>query len=202
MPCLIALGATLGGFSPLQRLDLLAYDLLSAALPAPAQSQRAVVVAIDERSLQLLGRWPWPRRVHAQLLDRLNAAPPQAIAFAILFDPPDRSDAEGDALFAAAIARAGRVMLPVAPAAANGSGVLAAEPAAEFAEAAAALGHVDVEIDPDGLLRRLYLRAGVGERRWPALAQGVDERVRAQRDGPLPGLRRDAGTLPRDTCWK
>ncbi len=201
VPCLIALGATLGGFSPLQRLDLLAYDLLSAALPAPAQSQRAVVVAIDERSLQLLGRWPWPRRVHAQLLDRLNAAPPQAIAFAILFDPPDRSDAEGDALFAAAIARAGRVMLPVAPAAANGSGVLAAEPAAEFAEAAAALGHVDVEIDPDGLLRRLYLRAGVGERRWPALAQGVDERVRAQRDGPLPGLRRDAGTLPRDTTW-
>ncbi|HMZ84680.1 MAG TPA: CHASE2 domain-containing protein, partial [Rhodocyclaceae bacterium] len=95
VPCLIALGATLGGFSPLQRLDLLAYDLLSAALPAPAQSQRAVVVAIDERSLQLLGRWPWPRRVHAQLLDRLNAAPPQAIAFAILFDPPDRSDALG-----------------------------------------------------------------------------------------------------------
>jgi len=201
LPSLVALGATLGGFAPLQRLDLLAYDLLSSMLPSSAQTQRAVVVAIDERSLQQLGRWPWPRRVHAQLLDRLHEAPPQAVAFAILFDPPDRNDAEGDARFAAAIARAGRVMLPVAPMASNGSGVLAAEPATEFAEAAAALGHVDVEIDPDGLLRRLYLRAGVGERRWPALAQGVSELVRADRDAPLPGLRSDAGTASRGATW-
>lgn len=33
-----------------------------------------VVVAIDEKSLQEVGRWPWPRAVHAELLHRLKDA--------------------------------------------------------------------------------------------------------------------------------
>ena len=130
LPGLLALAATLGGFGPLQRLDLLAFDLLSSLAPSSGQAPGAVVVAIDERSLQQLGRWPWSRGTHAQLLDRLHDAPPKAIAFAILFDVPDALDMGGDSAFAAAIGRSGRVVLSVAPVAdGNGAGLRAALPA-------------------------------------------------------------------------
>lgn len=74
---------------------------------------------------------------------------------------------------------AGRVVLPVTPVAdGDGGGLRAALPAAELASAAAALGHVDVEIDRDGLLRRTYLTAEVGSSRfsrWSALPLAVAE---------------------------
>ena len=33
-----------------------------------------VFVSIDDRSMSEIGRWPWPRRYHAQLTDKLTAA--------------------------------------------------------------------------------------------------------------------------------
>ena len=52
------------------RWDRLLYDaqLKLWSRPAPAD---IVIVAIDEASLSTIGRWPWPRRVHAQMVERL-----------------------------------------------------------------------------------------------------------------------------------
>ena len=33
-----------------------------------------VLVPIDDHALRAVGRWPWPRRYHAQLIDELTAA--------------------------------------------------------------------------------------------------------------------------------
>jgi len=60
------------GFSPLARLEQLAYDArLRLSLPGGVDP-RIVVVDIDERSLAVEGRWPWSRDRLARLLVRLT----------------------------------------------------------------------------------------------------------------------------------
>jgi len=47
-----------------------------------------VVVAIDDASIEAIGRWPWPRSVFAALLDRVTQAAPKAIGLDISFSEP------------------------------------------------------------------------------------------------------------------
>lgn len=75
-------------------------------------SGRIAFVAIDKKSLDAVGIWPWPRSVHADITDRLRELGAREIVFDIDFSTP--STPEGDAAFAAAIERAGgTVTLPV-----------------------------------------------------------------------------------------
>jgi len=62
-----------------------------ATLPA----QDVVVITIDDVSLEKLGEWPWPRDVHAGLLDRLKTEGARVVAFTMPFAAPWRtSEAE------------------------------------------------------------------------------------------------------------
>jgi EAL domain-containing protein (putative c-di-GMP-specific phosphodiesterase class I)/CHASE2 domain-containing sensor protein len=70
-----------------------------------------VVVKIDNESVRKIGRWPWQRRFHAQLIDRLTAAGAKRIFFDIQFY--SATDALDDEALAKAIGRSGRVVLPV-----------------------------------------------------------------------------------------
>jgi adenylate cyclase len=71
------------------------------------------IVDVSNESLRLyeaeLGRWPWPREVHAAVLDYLALGEPAAIAFDVLFAEPDRRNPEGDEALAASTGAAGRV---------------------------------------------------------------------------------------------
>lgn len=70
-----------------------------------------VVVGIDDasfREMQL--QWPWPRTVHADLIDALADAGARAIAFDILFMEPSREGAADDERLAEAARRAGNVI--------------------------------------------------------------------------------------------
>ncbi len=49
------------------------------------------VVAIDDASLQQFGQWPWPRRLLADLANRLAAQGAAAVAFDIVFAEEDRA---------------------------------------------------------------------------------------------------------------
>lgn len=49
----------------------------------------AVLAAIDERSLDEIGKWPWPRAKIAALVDRLSAEGARVIAMDIVFSEPD-----------------------------------------------------------------------------------------------------------------
>ncbi|HEX4985246.1 MAG TPA: adenylate/guanylate cyclase domain-containing protein [Burkholderiales bacterium] len=75
-----------------------------------------VVVAADERSLEQLadyaGRWPWPRSVHAELVQGIEAQKPRAIVFDILFLEPDIFRPDADELFNQSIAQYGNVFFP------------------------------------------------------------------------------------------
>ncbi|MEN5419837.1 CHASE2 domain-containing protein [Stenotrophomonas sp. TWI169] len=153
----------------LWRQDEAAYDAMVGGWdyrPDPS----VLIIAIDEGSLQRIGQWPWPRSVHARLLDRLTDAGAERIALDLMLSEPDRRDSRQDEILAAAIRRNGHVVLPVLAAPAAGDR-MAEEllPIPLIAASAAAIGHSDVEVDGDGVARGVYLRAGIGQPHWPAL---------------------------------
>lgn len=52
-----------------------------------------VIVAIDEKSEDVLGRWPFPRTVFADTLDFMHDAKARVVAFDINFPEPDQNSA-------------------------------------------------------------------------------------------------------------
>ncbi|MGD0961716.1 MAG: CHASE2 domain-containing protein, partial [Methylomonas sp.] len=153
----------------LKHWDDLIFDKMLSLHSRPA-SEDIVIVAIDDYSLHKLGKWPWPRGVHANLINLLSKAEPRVIGLDIIFSEPDGQNPGGDAALVEAVRNSGRVVLPVLPEM-NADGRLKITlPWRELAEAAAQIGHVDVEIDGDGLVRSCYLAAGMGEQRWPSFA--------------------------------
>ncbi|HEY8872833.1 MAG TPA: CHASE2 domain-containing protein, partial [Stellaceae bacterium] len=56
----------------------------------PAEPQ-TIVVLVDDRSLEALGRWPLSRRLYAKAVERLEEAGARVIAFDLLFAEPEES---------------------------------------------------------------------------------------------------------------
>jgi CHASE2 domain-containing sensor protein len=63
------------------------YDLGNRQTERPA-SERIAVIAIDDVSIANIGRWPWPREVHARLIDQLTEAGARTIVHTALFLEP------------------------------------------------------------------------------------------------------------------
>jgi len=80
----LALHAATDVFSGLERRF---YDFASSH-NARAPSDRIAIIAIDDQSIANIGRWPWPREVHAQLIDQLKAAGAKTVAHTALFFEP------------------------------------------------------------------------------------------------------------------
>ena len=71
----------------LQGLERQAYDVgLRASGRTP--SERVAVIAIDDVSIANIGRWPWPRDRHAQLIEILARAKAKVIAHTSFFSEP------------------------------------------------------------------------------------------------------------------
>lgn len=158
------------------------YDLMVGSWDY-APDPRLAIIAIDDRSLQELGQWPWPRSTHARLLDRLRQAGAERVALDLVFSEADRKDGTQDQALAAAIQRNGRVILPVLAAPPSDEAVPEELlPIPSIAAAAAGLAHTDIEVDADGVARGLYLKAGIGAPHWPALGAAL-----AGHRGALPG---------------
>ena len=151
-------------------------DLAFRLAPIPASGD-IVIVAIDRRSLDRLGPWPWPRRHHAGVLDWLGAAGAHRIALDI--DVSGRTNATDDQALANAIGRAngGRVnggratsgvVLPVFRQAGKGLPVHRS-PYAPFA-LGARLGSTNVMLEADGRTRRYPSGDGWNGGTIPSLA--------------------------------
>jgi len=165
---LLAAVAYLAYAEVLERFDYILYDKMAVLQQYP-QDPDIVIIAIDDESFKALGRWPWSRGVHAELINRLNSIGNQAVAIDLLLSEPQDSDPYADPLLAYAIAAHGGVIFPVAPALETGAEALTlVQPLPLFAQQAA-LGHADVELDSDGVARRVFLYAGINAPAWPAL---------------------------------
>ncbi len=156
------------GISAIGGLDFLDRLLTDARMELGARKAtgKVVIVGIDAESLRHFDQWPWPRRYHAMLIDRLLEAGAARIGVDIDFS--SRSIPEDDRLLAAALERGGpaRIALPVfrqhQPAADGSTTIFETAPLPGFrpyvTEAMA-----NVIPDPDGLIR--WLEPGRGSDR-------------------------------------
>ncbi|MDG4550530.1 MAG: CHASE2 domain-containing protein [Candidatus Contendobacter sp.] len=142
-------------FLELKGLDLL--FTLRGPLPPP---DSIVIVAIDEPSMAEIGRqWPWPRSLHAQLIQQLNKAGAKVIGFDILFSEP--SEPAEDAELARVLRGSGNVVLVSALSVVNDPlfrHTIRIDPIPAFREAAT-VGSPLISIDADGVVRRARLLA-------------------------------------------
>lgn len=153
----------------LWRADQAIYDsLLTMAERAPMDD--IVIVGIDDDSLAQIGRWPWRRAVHATLIDRLTEAGVRGAMMDLILSEPEGGDGQGDTALERAIRQNGRIALAVALESTVDHLLTEAAPTAALAAGAARLGHIDAELDPDGVARSVYLWAGLGAPRYPQLA--------------------------------
>ena len=184
------------------RLDSTVYDVHMRHWPLPANDD-VIIVAIDQKSLSELGRWPWPRSVHARLLERLAADGVRAVGMDIIMTDPDSRDPRNDQLFAAAERHEGHVVMPVFVDAGAQSGTMEELiPTTEIASAAASMGHVEITADDDRVARGTFLKAGLGSPYWPALALALTELgPHTHSSAQLPGLRNVAQTTSSPYLW-
>jgi len=146
------------------------YDTLMRTSPHQ-KTDDIVIIAIDDKSIDAIGMWPWPRGTHAKLIDILTQGRAHVVGLDILLFEPGRqpTELEDDALLAAALKRNGRTVLPVVLE--HGTSVSrAARPLPMLADAAASLGHTHFVFDRDGLLRRVHLQEESSNGVYPQFA--------------------------------
>lgn len=86
---LLFLIGVINGTDFLERLERIAYDAgIQSANRNPGSATNIVLVAIDEESIQKIGRWPWPRTVLAEAVERLSAAKAKVIGLQIFLSEP------------------------------------------------------------------------------------------------------------------
>ena len=153
---LLSLVFWLSGDGQLERINGLVQDTASW-LHRPKASQDIVIVAIDDASIDAIGRWPWRRALHAGLLERISQAPPRAIGLDVMLSEEDLDYPGDDLLLARVLQRSGRTALPVAP---------GTDPLPAFAQAAAALGHTQLPVDSDGAVRSFHAIEGSAQQPW------------------------------------
>jgi adenylate cyclase len=87
----VALIARIAASDVLERLSLFCFDVYQKAAPRASGDAPIRIVDVDDKSLNEIGQWPWPRTVVAQLVDRLREAGAAVIGFDIDFAEPDRT---------------------------------------------------------------------------------------------------------------
>ena len=180
----LAVGLAIGSLSLAQRLEWALYDrMMTTATRDPQPPADIVIVAIDEPSFSEMGMpWPWPRRVHAALVDALVRGGARTIALDLVFDQP--STAEDDVALAEAVRRAGNVIVASDRAVTTDRGYQIeqwVEPFPALAARAASIAAVSIEQDPDGVIRRASATvdgrpslAGAAAARQPGFAAPAD----------------------------
>ena len=171
------------------------FRLLDSMMVASAPNKSAfpiTVVGIDEASFaELKLQWPWPRRLHAELIDWLAAAGAAIIVFDVVFAEP--SNKEDDEHFAGSIRRAGNVVLAADRVYRESSGVRQwqrLDPHPAFTEAGAQVGLATVALDADLVIRQI---PGSGDALW----RTVIARLTQQYPEITPSLNISSGSLIR-----
>jgi adenylate cyclase len=142
-------------FAPIRLIEARLYDLLSVIAPPLPAEPGAVIVAIDEPSIGEIGqRWPWPRDIHAKLIESLRAAGAKVIAIDVIFADPTTEEADtalASALGPDVVLAADDVTTPLE----QGTQVTRVNPLDQFLDAGAVPGIASMHLDGDAYLRRM-----------------------------------------------
>lgn len=213
---LFALGET-----ALERQREFYFDALTQSVPA-SRSDRIVVVDIDRKALQATANREWTRAETADLVERLAAARPAAIAFDFIFSTDCAPEEPANAALAGAIAKAPTILGFLIGEAQDGAphpvpalalqrpiavpdlwfidGTESSCPFLQDRSAAAAAAFLVG--DEDAVVRRVQAYAIVGNAAYPALGIEAARRAAGARTPVLGGdpawLRHDARILRLD----
>ena len=151
-----AVGLTVQATDALRRLELATVDARFTVRGDQQAPSSVAVVGIDAQTLREINvRWPFPRSLHARVIDRLRAAGAKVIAYDVQFSERT-TDAQDLALYDA-VDRAGNVVLGTTETDAAGNPALIFPPAA-LRGAGATAGNANFETDPGGAIRRMPYR--------------------------------------------
>ena len=149
-------------------LETKAYDW-GVQLTSKQPSDKVAVIAIDDQSIGNIGRWPWPRDVHAAMIDKLAGAKAKVIGNTVFFFEPQQdpgllyvtkmleiynkhalATAAEPAPVAAPVGKAGAAAAPPGPAPMN----------AELAQIGAVLNEAEQALNTDRRLAESIKKAG------------------------------------------
>lgn len=159
-----ALGVFLARSSFGESLDRRWYDFLFNVREQSLVPQNVVIVAIDEDSFDELDlQWPWPRSIHASLIEALSRAGAKTIVFDILFAEPSSEDQ--DMALAEAISQNGNVILANEISKVEDTNlfyevekIVDPTPIIELSNKVFPLGYSNVQLDDDGFVRKLLTK--------------------------------------------
>lgn len=162
-----------------------------------------VIAGIDPDSLAVIGRWPWERNTQALIFERLAEMDVKAVVVDLIYTEPSPNQ-EYDQQLLESIEKLPQVFLPVLT---EGQTLEASSeklPLPMLTRAATDLGHINLPIDSDGIVRRFHLKAGTPLPHWSAMALAAFEAIDPAAPDildPLPGrqLNQTDGIL---TDWR
>jgi adenylate cyclase len=158
--CLVLTGAvvTANALNAFRRLDLDTVDVRFDIRGQQPKPHDISVVAIDDDTFNVLGvRWPFPRRLHARVIDALRQAGAKAIVYDVQFT--EQTDPRDDNALIDAVGRARNVVLATTQVDARGhTNVLGGD--AVLRQLHARAGNALLPNDPGGVLRRVAYSVG------------------------------------------
>lgn len=80
----------IGDPQPVETLRNATFDFYHQSKPREYTPLPVAILDVDDRSIEELGQWPWPRTRVAEMVDKATADGAVAIAFDIVFAEPDR----------------------------------------------------------------------------------------------------------------
>jgi adenylate cyclase len=213
------------------------FDWRARLLASGRASDSVLLVLLDQASLDWGAQenglsWPWPREVHAAILDFCRRGGAAAVAFDVLFTEPSTYGVSDDTALAKAGKAYGRFVLPVFlgresgqatswPAGEPGTGLpgladwlaggqrgapypRAAFPVPDLAAGAATLGNVSQDPDADGVYRRVGLFGVFDGRAVPSLALAAFRQAKSNVGASLEtaGLRLGKTVIPLDEAGR
>ncbi len=77
--------------SIMQYVDYRVLDSFNKRSPSIHVPKSIIVINIDDKSLQQVGQWPWPRVITAKLIDTISQNKPKAITLDMVFSEKDKT---------------------------------------------------------------------------------------------------------------
>ncbi len=156
-------------FHVFERFELVTYDYRVAMRGARQTDSRIAVIEITDRGMAKIGRWPWSRSWHATLIKALEDLGARAVVFDVLFT--ELSTPAEDAALSQAIRESKRVYLAeVVEEGDKKTPSKLLESLEPFSGPAKGGGHINIQPDADGVMRRIELIRKVGDKKVPQLA--------------------------------
>jgi adenylate cyclase len=154
----------------LQGFEARTYDMRFKAMRGPVKhNEDIVIIAIDDRSVAELGRFPWSRDLFRKLIDFASKAGAKAVLLDVLF--PEKESTEVDGRLSSSIKDSGIITLAAAfEFSGDGSVASMLDNIPVLAGSAKNSAHINVFPDEDGVIRWTRLVIPHEGRFYPSLA--------------------------------